>query len=107
MIDLASETIIPLREVPKLLPSYRGGRPPSFQCALRWVLEGAKGPNGERVKLEALRVGGRYVTSKEALQRWAERLTPQTESTLAPTRTPRQRRRAAEQAERELEAMGI
>jgi hypothetical protein len=107
MIDVASEPLISLRDAAKLIPPARQGRAVSFQCILRWVLEGAKAPNGERVHLEALRLGGRYVTSHAAIQRFAEALTPRTDTRPSPHRTPRQRRRAAERAEKELERMGI
>jgi hypothetical protein len=70
-------------------------------------MDGARGPNGERVKLEALRLGGRWVSSREALQRFAEALTPHTDTPASATRTPRQRRRASERAARELERLGI
>jgi hypothetical protein len=33
----------------------------------RWVTNGAKGPGGRVVKLEAVRVGGRWITSRAAL----------------------------------------
>jgi hypothetical protein len=108
MIDLATESLLSLSDAARLIPPVRRGRPVSFQCVLRWVLVGSKTPSGELVKLEALRLGGRWVTSLEALQRFAESLTPQSENTPAsPPRTPRQRRRAAERAEEKLEQLGI
>src|SRR5262245_23181031 len=107
MIDLATESILSLRDAAKLIPPARQGRPVSFQCILRWALDGAKTPSGERVRLEAIRLGGRWVTSREAIQRWAEALTPKTDNSMSRPRTLRQRRRSAEQAEKELERMGI
>jgi hypothetical protein len=107
MIDLSTESVIALRDAPKSLPSARLGKPVSLACLLRWVLDGARGPEGQRVRLEALRLGGRWITSKEALQRFAERLTPTADDSLSLPRTLRQQRSAAEQAERELERMGI
>jgi hypothetical protein len=76
VIDLSTESILSLRDAARLLPPARLGRPVSFQCLLRWVLDGSRAPDGTLVRLEALRVGGRYVTSREALQRFAEALTP-------------------------------
>jgi hypothetical protein len=107
MIDLSTESILSLREAAKLLGPARQGRPVSFQCLLRWVLDGTRSPSGETVKLEAVRLGSRWVTSKEALQRFAEALTPQARGNPVPTRTARQQRRGAEKAERDLERMGI
>jgi hypothetical protein len=49
------------------------------------------------------------VTSREALQRFAERLTPHLDpaTTSGTPQTPGQRQRAAERAERELDKLGI
>jgi hypothetical protein len=109
MIDLSNEAIISLREAAALIPPVRQGRPVSFNCILRWILKGSrKTVDGQIVKLEGLRVGSRWLTSRQALQRFAEALTPMTcDPQASPVRTPRQRRRAAELAERELEKMGI
>jgi hypothetical protein len=108
MIDISTESTLSLRDAAKLLPPGRLGRPVSFQCLLRWVLDGARGPDGRLVRLEAIRLGGRYITSREALQRFGESLTPgASDRPVSSPRTPRQRRRAAERAERELEQMGI
>jgi hypothetical protein len=107
MIDLSAESILSLRDAAKLIPPARRGRPVSFQCILRWAMEGARSPTGERVKLKAIRLGGRWVTSRESLQRFAEALTPRSDNIMSKSRTPRQRRRAAERAEAELERMGI
>ena len=108
MIDLSTETTVSLAQVAREQPSGRGGASCSLGCVLRWVLKGVKSPSGELVRLEAIRLGGRWLTSREAVQRFAERLTPNLSSEPAPTpRTPSQRRRADETAARELEHMGI
>jgi hypothetical protein len=108
VIDLASESTLSLVQAARLLPPGRGGRPVTLSCILRWVLKGAPGPNGTRVKLEALRLGGRWLTSREALQRFAEALTPRLDDSPVPTpRTPAARARAAERAGKELEILGI
>jgi hypothetical protein len=71
-------------------------------------LDGVKSPSGELIKLEGARLGSRWITSREALQRFVDKLTPPTgETRTVPARTSTQRRRAAERAESELEAMGI
>jgi hypothetical protein len=106
-IDLIGERTLSLCAAARLLPPGRRGRPPTLSCLLRWVLDGVKTPDGV-VRLEALRLGGRWITSEEALQRFAERLTPRPESKAAPApRAPAQRRRAAERAAKELEREGI
>jgi hypothetical protein len=108
MIDLANETTVSLAQVAREQPPGRGNAPCSLGCVLRWVLKGVRSPSGELVRLEAIRLGGRWVTSREALQRWAERLTPRLDEEPAPApRTAAARGRAAEKAGKELEAMGV
>jgi hypothetical protein len=108
MIDLTTETCMSLTQVARQQPPGRGGRPVTLGCVLRWILDGARGPNGERVRLEAIRIGGRWVTSREALQRFAERLTPSLTDAGAPTlRTGTKRQRASDRAAAELAKAGI
>jgi hypothetical protein len=109
MIDLSLEQPIPLAEACRLVPPGRGGAKTHLSTLLRWILRGVRAPGGGLVRLEALRLGGRWVTSREALQRFAEALTPCSDG-QAPLETRRgraRRQRAAEQAERDLEAMGV
>jgi hypothetical protein len=108
MLDITRESTLSLAQAANLLPPGRGGAQPTLGCVLRWILKGAKSPSGEPVRLEAIRLGGRWLTSREALQRFAERLTPSLdgEPPAAP-RTVGQRRRACERAARELEKLGI
>src|ERR1051326_8754025 len=106
MIDLTQEKPVPLDEAAKLFPPARGGQRCHLSTVLRWILKGSRGPNGERVRLEATRLGGRWMTSREAIQRFAERLTPDLEASgeTATTRTPTKRRRSSEAARRRLTA---
>jgi hypothetical protein len=109
VIDLASDSTLSLTQTARLLPPGRGDRPVTLSCVLRWVLRGARSPSGELVRLEAVRLGGRWVTSREALQRFTEQLTPNLDAGRAtPTpRTPGHRQRASERAGRQLERLGI
>lgn len=108
MIDLTTETAIPLTQAAKLIPPGRSGRKTHLSTLLRWVEAGAAGPGGSRVRLEALRLGGRWVTSREAIQRFAEALTPAlTAPSPSPSRTLKQRETDNVRAARELEAAGI
>jgi hypothetical protein len=106
--DLLAESLIGLCEAARRLPPGRRGRPVSFSCVLRWITDGIPGPDGHRVKLEAVRVGGRWLTSEEALARWAERLTPRIDTDAAPVpRSPAHRQRAAARAGQALDRAGI
>jgi hypothetical protein len=89
-------------------PAGRRGRPVNPATIYRWIAEGVKLPSGEVVRLEAYRMGSRWLTTVEALERFAERQTPRFDADPAPApRTPASRRRAAENAARELERIGI
>jgi hypothetical protein len=107
-IDLASETIIPLGEVPSRLPPGRSGKPLSFSAVWRWALRGIKTPQGI-IKLETVKLGGRLLTSEQALQRFAERQSAWLGDTAALPlpRTPGKRRRDSERAAQQLEEVGI
>ena len=108
MIDLISEAAISLSEAAAAVPPSRQGKRTNISTVLRWILFGVKSPQGERIRLEGIRFGGKWVTSRDALQRFAERLTPDLDgqTTVVP-RTPISRQRAAVRAEKELEKVGI
>jgi len=106
MIDLASEELITLKDAAAILPRRRRGKKPAFSTTWRWTTRGLK-----RLKLETIRVGGTLCTSREALQRFFDRLTeldglPETQRTLR-TRTPAQRKRALKRADKILRDAGI
>lgn len=76
MIEISKETTILTSAVPGLPMVRRVPRlhPSTIQ---RWIHRGVLGPAGSRVKLEALRLGGRWYTSVEALQRFSSQLSSQ------------------------------
>ncbi len=99
MIDLEREHIMTLAQAAKRIPT---GHERSIHISTlhRWRTRGLRG-----VRLEAIRLGGRVYTSREALARFAERLS---RSGHEPSiRTVGQRRRADERAARELDKVGI
>jgi hypothetical protein len=100
MINLLTERVITLVEAARLVPPGRGGRPTHLSTLLRWINPGVRG-----VRLEAARLGGRWVTSHEALQRFAERLTAARASPPPPVRAGRAS--AAEAVEQELSRLGL
>ncbi len=90
MIEIRSETVIPLAEAPKHLP----GRP-HVSSLYRWCQR-------KRRPLETVKIGGRVFTSLEALDRFAEQRTgPASE---VPPSADAARRHA--RAEAELDASG-
>jgi hypothetical protein len=107
VIDLITESALSLPQASRLLPPGRGGRPVTLSCLLRWILNGVRSPSGEVVRLDAIRLGGRWITSREALQRFAVALTPRLGNAEAPLRTPATGQRASQRAGRQLETLGI
>lgn len=91
MIDLQSETLIPLADVPKQLP----GRP-HVSSVYRWC-------NRKRRPLETVKIGGRVYTSLEALERFAEQRSGRSESTAH----SKARRDSIERANAALDAAGV
>jgi hypothetical protein len=63
------ETILPLADAAKGLPRRRGGRRVHPSTLHRWATAGCRG-----VRLEIIQIGGTRCTSREALQRFFERL---------------------------------
>ncbi len=101
--------LLPLAAACTLVPPGRGGNKTHLSTLLRWITRGVRAIDGRVVRLEACRLGSRWMTSREALQRFSSALTLGCEdspTTPAP-RTPAQRGRAAERASRELEQMGV
>src|SRR3712207_737163 len=109
MFDLTTESSIPLAAAAALVPPGRNGKKTHISTLLRWIRDGAKGPGGERVRLEAVRLGGRWLTTRGALQRFGEGLTPRHHSAgcRPPPRAAGQRSQACEEAGRELDRIGI
>jgi hypothetical protein len=108
MIDLRSETTLNLEQAAARIPPYRRGRPVTTSCILRWILSGVKLPSGDVVKLEGIRLGKRWLTSVEALERFAARQTPGLEGQRGqPPRPPAKRQGASERAAKALEKLGI
>jgi hypothetical protein len=98
----------PLSRARLRFPSFRKGAEVSLSCLLRWILDGARGHDGEPVKLEAARLAGRWITTPAAIARFVGAQTPNlsTEPTPDPG-TPTQRQRAAARAGKALDAIGI
>ena len=76
---------------------------------LRWVLRGLPDGHGGRIRLEAIRRGKPWLTSRAALQRFLSRLPQSAPGTsAAPIRTPSQRERDSARAKQQLhDAYGI
>lgn len=107
MISLANEQTISLAAAARMLPPGRRGRPVNLSTILRWVLDGVRGSAGQPIRLEAVRMGGRWLTSVEALERFAAAQTPRLDGNPSLPRSPTARGRASDRAAKELEKLGI
>jgi len=100
-INLLAEHVLDLAEVARVFRV--NGRPRHLTTIWRWVTQGRAGPGGgRRVKLETVRLGGRTVTTEEAVRRFLTALNPDQAEAIASLRTPQERLAASEDAAREL-----
>ena len=104
---ILSENLLTLHDAARLLPSNRAGKRVNFSTIWRWALKGVHATDGRLVKLEAARVGGRWLTSKEAIERFSAALTPTNDAETEPIRTRTAQKRASEAAKKKLEKLGI
>lgn len=106
---LVAEGLIGLSAAAKLYGSYRNGTPTTPSAVGRHVMQGVPGPGGSVLKLEAIRLNGRFMTTRQAVLRFfAAQQTPAPGSRPATgaLRSPAARTRAATKAAEELERMG-
>ena len=99
-----------LTRAARRVPRTRQDKPVTLSCLFRWVTAGVVGQDGRRVKLEAARIAGKWVTTPGAIRRFVAAQTPNlTDTPLSapPPRSTNRRRRASEKAAAELEKMGI
>jgi hypothetical protein len=87
---LMNEELLSLAEAARarIVPPARGGKRVHISTLLRWISKGAPGPDGQRVYLEALRVPRGWLTSRDAIHRFVERLTPRPGGDAPKPRTP-------------------
>ncbi|NQT21636.1 MAG: DUF1580 domain-containing protein [Planctomycetes bacterium] len=104
MINLQQEHILTFREAASKLPRRRAGRNCSISTLHRWRLKGVRG-----VRLETGMLGGIRVTSAEAIQRFMDRITGESEDKAAqPIReTSALQERELAKVETELEKEGF
>jgi hypothetical protein len=108
-MSLLSESPLRLTEAANLIPAVRGASRCHVSTLLRWILRGVKSSSGDLVRLEGVKIGGCWLTSREAIDRFVERLTPDPNSVQQadPPRSATARQRASERVDRRLRAAGI
>jgi hypothetical protein len=67
---LAGETLLPIGRVAERFPGANGNLQLSSKAVANWIRKGADTPTRQRVRLEAIRVGSRWITSEEAVTRF-------------------------------------
>ena len=79
----------------RLFPGHRGGKAMDSSAIYRWYAKGKTGPSGALVRLEACRVGSRWLTSKQSLNRFIMRLTGTVPASALTERRPTRSARRA------------
>ncbi|MCK6484476.1 MAG: DUF1580 domain-containing protein [Phycisphaerae bacterium] len=103
MIDTATENLVALRDVPRCLPPRPTGKRLHISAVYRWTLRGVRG-----VRLETVKIGGTTYTSREAIQRFSERLSGAEPAPQLINPVSRKRQRQIEQANAAVaKALGI
>ena len=99
LIDSATEELITFAQAADDLPRRRRGRKTHVSTLYRWSAAGCRG-----IRLETIQVGGSCCTSRDALQRFFERLTlARSEAGDANADRPMPDRRSAVQRQRDSE----
>lgn len=103
LVDQLGE-LIPLRDVPSLLPRGRGGKRIHIATVYRWTDPGCRG-----IRLRYAQLGATRCTTRAWLAEFMAALTAAgtDAQNSPPARTPAARRREYERAERALDQMGV
>jgi hypothetical protein len=106
---ILTEKPIGVAAAAKLMGTFWEGKTAHASTITRWATKGVKLTDGRVIRLEAVKINGRLVTSRAALIRFisAQQDPPPTEVTESSTRaeTPAQRRASASRASNELDGL--
>jgi hypothetical protein len=106
LIDISTEKTLSLAQAAKILPPGRNGRSTHVATLSRWIVRGVRG-----VRLDAARIGGRWITSEEAIDRFSSALTadrlPANQPMMTAAKVTATRQRELERVDRELVALGL
>jgi hypothetical protein len=97
MIDPENAELRPLSYLARKVPNRRGGEGINVATPWRWAQIGVNG-----IRLRTTMVGGIRMASEADVARFFAELTAAADGSPAPSRTPKQRERAIQAAEREL-----
>lgn len=108
-IDTSTETLLDPRAAAAdpVFRNARTGKPAALSKVYRAFLNGCRAADGQRVRLEFIRVPGGVRTSREAISRFVQALSDPDTAPSNVMRTPARRAKPIESAERELKAAGM
>lgn len=108
--EIVNGDALTMGQAAKLIPAHRGDGTATPSSIWRWATQGAKAGDGRLVKLEVAQFGGRHLTSKAAIARFAAALSSTSADTTRTStpkkRTAAQRKAAAAESHKRLEAAG-
>jgi hypothetical protein len=88
LIEIMHGDALGLGAAAKLIPATRGDSPNARPATVwRWINNGSRAIDGRIVKLEASRVGGRWLTSRAAIARFSTALTSSVPPSVSDGRT--------------------
>ena len=103
---LLTEGLIGTGASARLFGQMKGGRPVHPGTIVRWHLKGVRTSDSRTICLEAIRVGGKLMTSRPALVRFLAEQQFVPRSNPLTSRTPSERSLAAKAAGKQLEEAG-
>lgn len=101
-----TDDLLDLREAARLPVFRRNGKPVSIPQLHRYILDGARAPDGRRVRLAVVRTPRGRKTSLAAVEQFIAALQGEPIPDISPA-PPASRRKAIREAEAELEAAGF
>jgi hypothetical protein len=105
--------LISLRELIKTIPTAGRGQSPHIASAIRWCTKGVRAQDGSRIRLQALKTPGGWMSRNDWILAFFERMTAdRVAASDSPSGqplpvSPAQRRREIARADRALDAAGI
>ena len=102
---LNGETLLSFSKLCRKVAGSRDNANAAPSTLFRWVTTGCRSASGRLVRLEAVRVGAKWMSSEEALARFFQELTDLGQTVAEPMPTPAARNRAATAASRELDRL--
>jgi hypothetical protein len=105
--EIVGGEALSLAQAARLLPSGRLGRPCHPSTLGRWITDGARLPSGAVVRLQAVRLASRWITSRAAVERFLAALTEAAGAPSPAGRCARERTAADADAARQLERLGL